>query len=124
MEVEKLFIYSTNNKNKILGKLENISKKEKLKNIRAKIKKMNKDDEFVKPTNNNNIDIFDKDMEEDFSLEDILIEENELFKIYIKESDEMAISTDKILKNMKKNNLFSNEYIIQNNKTNNNNKYN
>ena len=109
--IETIFIYSINNKNKVIGKLENISKSESLKNIRFKIKKMNIDDEFVKPINNN-FDIFDKDMEEDFSLKDILIKENEVYKIYIKESN-FAINIKE--KNINKNTIIQNKYIIKNN---------
>jgi len=87
MEVENLnyiLVYCITNKNKIIGKLENISKKESLKNIRPKIKKMNQNDEFVKLKNDNNFSILDKDIEEDFSLGDILIEENGIYQIMFK----------------------------------------
>ena len=45
---------------------------------------MTQNDEFVKPMNNYTFDVFDKDMEGDFSLEDILIKENNIYKINIK----------------------------------------
>ena len=122
MEVElikSVFIYYINNRNKVIGKLENISKKEKLKNIRPLIKKMNKNDEFVKPLNGNDFDIFDKEMEEDFSFDDILIKENGLYKIYIKESSDNLINKD-INKNI--NNMNNNINNFNNNKSNNGNK--
>lgn len=71
METQKIkiiFVYSIKNKNKVIGKIDNISLKESLKRIRPKLKKMNQNDEFIKPINNDNFDIFDKDLEEDFSL--------------------------------------------------------
>jgi len=70
VKIKSILVYSINNRNKVIGKLEGILQKESLRNIRAKIKKMNQNDEFVKPTNDNNFDIFDKDMEDDFTLED------------------------------------------------------
>ena len=108
MELKRIiYIYSISNKNKIIGKLENVSKKESLKNIRPKIKKMSPNAEFVKPKNNNTYDIFDKEMEGDFSLEDILIEEYGDNKIFIKESN--------IKNNIISNNINNNNCINKNN---------
>ena len=82
---------------------------------------MNKNDEFVKPTNDQNFDIFDKEMEEEFSFEDILIKENGLDKIYIKESSYKVINKDNnINKNI--NNMNNNMNNFNNNKNNNINK--
>ena len=75
-KIKIIFVYSIKKKNKVIGKIDNISLKESLKRIRPKLKKMNQNDEFIKPINNDNFDIFDKDLEEDFSLEDIIIREN------------------------------------------------
>ena len=63
--INNVFIYFINKPNKVIGKLENVYMHETLRNIRPKIKKMKKSDEFVKPMNVN-FDIFDKDMEEVF----------------------------------------------------------
>ena len=97
MQAENLItilVYYTSDKNKVIGKLKNISIQESLKEIRTKIKKMNPNDEFVKPKNKGNYDIFDKAMEEDFSLEDILIKENGIYKINIKQSSNNILIND------------------------------
>ena len=86
--LQSVFIYSIEDRNKIIGKLGNISIKESLKNIRPKVKKMTKNDVFVKLKSIDNYDIFDKDMEEEFLLEDVLIKEDWVYKIYIKESND------------------------------------
>ena len=115
IQLESIFVYSINNKNKVIGKLKNVSKKESLKNIRPKIKKMTLNDEFVKPINDK-YDIFDKDLEEDFVLKDILIEENEIYKIYIKESDieniiqENNVNTNFVLQNY---NIINNKNTLE-----------
>jgi len=88
--IDYVYIYSTSDKHKIIGKLENVSKYESLKGIRLKIKLMSKSDEFVKPMNGI-FDILDKDTEEDFCLKDILINENAIYKIYIKKSNNEKI---------------------------------
>ena len=118
--INRVFIYSTNNKNKIIGKLSNISKDETLKQIRPKIKKMDINDELVRPTNDN-YDIFDKDMEEDFCLEDLLIKENDVYKIFIKESNDKNVNHEN--RNSINNNLIP---LMENMdiNMNNNNKYN
>ena len=130
METERIkiiFVYSINDKNKVIGKLENISLKESLKEIRPKIKRMTQNDEFVKPTNNYNFDIFDKEMEQDFSLNDILIKENNVYKINIKPNENKNIIINNNLnninninftnkkKNMINNNMMNNNFDINNN---------
>ena len=95
--IDYVYIYSISDKHKILGKLENVSKYESLKEIRPKIKSMSKSDEFVKPMNGV-FDSLDKNTEEDFCLRDILINENGAFKIYIKKSN-----NDKIIRYDNKN---------------------
>ena len=107
-----VYIYSMCNKHKVIGKLENVSIYESLKKIRPKIKKMTKNDEFIKPINDY-FDIFDKDMEEEFCLRDILIKENGVYKIYIKESN-----NTKIIKCNNNNNFFNYENIINQTKCN------
>ena len=107
-KIKIIFVYSIKNKNKVIGKLGNISIKESLKRIRPMIKKMNQNDDFVKPTNNDNFDIFDKDLEDDFLLEDIIINENNVYKIYIKPANENR-------------NIQNNNYINKLNMNNNNN---
>ena len=46
--IDYVYIYSISDKHKILGKSENVSKYESLKEIRPKIKSMSKSDEFEK----------------------------------------------------------------------------
>ena len=112
METQKIkiiFAYFIKSKNKVIGKLENISIKESLKRIRPKLKRMKQNDEFVKPTNYDNFDIFDKDLEEEFSLEDIIIKENNVYKIYIKPANE-----NKIIQNNNNSNFNNNDNIMNN----------
>ena len=95
--IDYVYIYSISDKHKIFGKSENVSKYESLKEIRPKIKSMSKSDEFVKPMNGD-FDSLDKNTEEDFCLRDILINENGVYKIYIKKSN-----NDKIIRYDNKN---------------------
>jgi len=127
METQKIkiiFVYSIKNKNKVIGKIDNISLKESLKRIRPKLKKMNQNDEFIKPINNDNFDIFDKDLEEDFSLEDIIIRENNVYKIYIKPANENKTIHNNNINNFNFNNndndMNNMNNIINNNNFNNN----
>ena len=103
--IKSILIYDINNRNKIIGRIVKIPKKETLKNVRSKIKKMNDEDEFLMIGNDNNFDAIDKDIEEDFPLEDILIKENEIYKIYIKESD---------IKNIIQKNNVNTNFVLQN----------
>ena len=118
LTIQSVLIYNIENKNKVIGKLENVSKNDSLKSIRSKIKKMTESDEFVKPKNNGDSEIFDKDMEEEFSLEDILIKENDVYKLFIKISNYKNNNNTEIQNNsinQKKNN---NVKINENNSTN------
>ena len=81
--IKSIYIYNINQKNKIIGKLNNISRKETLKKIRPYIRKMNENNEFLSIKKMNETEIIDKDIEDDILIEDILINENEVFKIYI-----------------------------------------
>ena len=90
--IDYVYIYSISDKHKIIGKLEHASIYESLRGIRPKIKLMSKSDEFVKPMNGV-FDSLDKDTEEDFCLRDILINENGVYKIYLKKlNDDKIIS--------------------------------
>ena len=114
--IDSIFVYDINQKDKIIGKLKGVNKKESKKKLRPYIKKMEKDDEFIS-LNEEKEEIIDKDIEEDFLLEDIIISEKGLFKIYIKKN--------KLNNNKKKFDIFEpiqNEQIIkiQNNNFNNN----
>ena len=113
---DSIFVYDINQKDKIIGKLKGVNKKESIKKLRPYIKKMEKDDEFIS-LNEEKEEIIDKDIEEDFLLEDIIISEKGLFKIYIKKNE--------LNNNKKKFDIFEpiqNEQIIkiQNNNFNNN----
>ena len=81
--IKSILVYNINQKDKIIGKLNNISKSEKLGNIRPYIRKMNENNEFISIKGNNQKEIIDKDIENDFFVEDILIYEYGIFKIYI-----------------------------------------
>ena len=114
--IDSIFVYDINQKDKIIGKLKGVNKKESIKKLRPYIKKMEKDDEFIS-LNEEKEEIIDKDIEEDFLLEDIIISEKGLFKIYIKKNE--------LNNNKKKFDIFEpiqNEQIIkiQNNNFNNN----
>ena len=114
--IDSIFVYDINQKDKIIGKLKGVNKKESIKKLRPYIKKMEKDDEFIS-LNEEKEEIIDKDIEDDFLLEDIIISEKGLFKIYIKKNE--------LNNNKKKFDIFEpiqNEQIIkiQNNNFNNN----
>ena len=111
--IQSILVYRINHVNKVIGKFENISKKVYLKNIRPKIKKMDENDEFVKPKQNGDLDIFDKDMEDQFRIEDILIVENGEYKINIKRTirDE-SYQIEKKKKEQKQINNYINNFII------------
>ena len=88
--IKSIFVYNLNKKNIIIGKLNNISKNEKLGNIRPKITKMSKDDDFIS-IKNKEIVIIDKDIENQIILNDILINENGESRIYINNSNNNEI---------------------------------
>ena len=113
--IKSIFIYDINNRNTIIGRITNISKKEKLKDLRPKIKKMNDDDVFIMTGNDINFDAIDKEVEEDFPLEDILVKENDIYKINIRKSNDKIINKEKNINNI----LIQKETI--NNKSNNKN---
>ena len=81
-----------NQKDKIIGKLKNISKNETLSKIRPNIKKMAQNNEFILIKTNEEIDKIDKDIEDDFTLEDILINQNGVCKIYISGSNKNELN--------------------------------
>ena len=91
--IKSIFVYNLNKKNIIIGKLNNISKNEKLGNIRPKITKMSKDDDFIS-IKNKEIDIIDKDIENQIILNDILINENGESRIYINNSNNNEIKNN------------------------------
>ena len=111
--IKSILIYDINNRNKIIGRIVNIPKKETLKNVRSKIKKMNDEDEFLMIGNDNNFDAIDKDIEEDFPLEDILIKENEIYKINIRKSMDKIINKD--INNINNNNNKDEKNLEQKN---------
>ena len=85
MEEEKIkiiFVYNINKKDKIVGLLKKVLKGETLKNKRIQIKKMNERYEFIKYINNEEINIFDEEIEEDFTIEIILINDKGTYKIF------------------------------------------
>ena len=90
--IKEILIYNINQKDKIIGKLKNISKNEALSKIRPNIKKMTQNNEFVSIKANEEIDTIDKDVEDDFNLEDILINQNGVFKIYISGSNKNELN--------------------------------
>ena len=45
--IKSILVYNINQKDKIIGKLNNISKKETLRNIRPYIRKMDSNNEFI-----------------------------------------------------------------------------
>ena len=98
--IKSIFIYDINNRNTIIGRITNISKKEKLKDLRPKIKKMSDDDVFLMTGNDINFDAIDKEIEEDFPLEDILIKENDIYKINIRKSNDKIINKEKNINNI------------------------
>ena len=81
--INAIFVYNINQKDKIIGKLKNISKEETLQNIRPNIRKMTQDNEFISINEKKEIKIIDKDIEDEFTIEDILINEKGELKIYI-----------------------------------------
>ena len=92
--METILVYNIKQKDKIIGKLKNISKNETLRNIRPYLKKMADNNEFISIQKNNDIKIIDKDIEDDFILEDILINENGEFKIYINGEDRSELNNN------------------------------
>jgi len=84
-KIKEILVYNINKKDKIVGILKDILKGETLKNIRTKIKKMDERDEFIKYINNDNINIIDKEIEEDITIESILINDKETYKIFFQE---------------------------------------
>ena len=81
--INMILIYNINQKDKIIGKLNNISTKETLRNIRPYIRKMDSNNEFISIKGMNQKEIIDIDVEDTFLIEDILIYEYGVFKIYI-----------------------------------------
>ena len=81
--INMILIYNINQKDKIIGKLNNVSTKETLRNIRPYIRKMDSNNEFISIKVMNQIETIDIDVEDTFLIEDILIYEYGVFKIYI-----------------------------------------
>ena len=90
--INEILIFNINQKDKIIGKLKNISKNETLSKIRPNIKKMAQNNEFILIKTNEEIDKIDKDIEDDFTIEDILINQNGVCKIYISGSNKNELN--------------------------------
>ena len=99
--IKAIYIYNINQKDKIIGKLKDISRDAPLANIRPQIKKMTDYQEFIKFKENGETQTINREVEEDFCIEDILLKEIE-FKIFIKDS------------NNNSNNINNNNFNINN----------
>ena len=110
-KIKEILVYNINEKDKIVGLLKDILKGETLKNIRNKIKKMNDMHVFIKYINNEKINIIDKDIEEDFTIESILINDKETYKIFFQE--QYIYQMGKIMENVFKNYTYQLKNIIE-----------
>jgi len=119
-KIKEIFVYNINEKDKIVGILKAILKGETLKNIRNKIKKMNDMHVFIKYINNEKINIIDKEIEEDFTIENILINDKETYKIFFQEQYIYQNKNEQINNNLNYNYNFNNN----NNNFNNNRNFN
>ena len=117
-KIEQILIYNINKKDKIIGILRNISKNEILGEIRPQIRKMNENDEFILYKGTKEIETIDKEIEDDFTIEDILINENEKFKIYINGLNKIDLND---INNNSNSNMQKQNKQIQNNNNNRNN---
>jgi len=118
-----ILVYNINQKDRIIGKLRNFSKNETLNNIRPYIKKMTENNEFISIKKTKDIETIDKDVEYDFTIEDIIIQEKGELRIYIGNIDNLIKNpmsniynnnTNRVLPN-KQNINNNNNYIINNN---------
>ena len=98
-KIKEILVYNINKKDKIVGILKDILKGETLNNIRTKIKKMNDKHEFIKYINNENINTIDKEIEEEITIENILINDKEAYKIFFQEQNNYQNKNEQINNN-------------------------
>ena len=103
LKIKSILVYNINQKDIIIGILKDISQKESLENIRQKIKKMTLNNNFISLKENQKIEIIDQDIESDFLLEDIIINENGVFKIFINGQNNKELNNN--YNNMENNNI-------------------
>ena len=87
-KLEKIKVFNRNDpQKKVIAILKDLSKKDSLEVIREQLRKKNKmsDDYFFVDKDN---DILDKDLESDSTLEDALINDNGIFKLFLSPQDE------------------------------------
>ena len=78
-EEKKEFKFFFKGSDTVLRRMTDVSKNETLNNIRPKVKKMTNEHQFINKQN----EPIDPDAEEDYTIEDISIDDNGIYKIYI-----------------------------------------
>ena len=94
--------------NTVLKRMKDVSKNETLNNIRPLVKRMTKEHQFINKEN----EPIDPDAEEDYTVEDISIDDNGIYKIYILDLSQQTKTNQLNVSNKLNNEQIPNETEI------------